>query len=162
MGFGKRLGSLLADPRGRMSRQDLLVAATFMTVLDFGLGSLAEGPALYAIKVVAYWIVAVGVVKRLHDIGHSGWWLAGGLSIICMWSAVIGLSVGLIVGVEALQPGSPIYVGMLAVLLLPALGMTLWLHLAPGEPGMNRHGPEPEGILAGIVAPAAGGAAQRG
>jgi uncharacterized membrane protein YhaH (DUF805 family) len=162
MGFGKRFASLLADPRGRASRQDMLAAAAVMTALDFGLGSLAEGPALYAVKAAAYWIVAVGVIKRLHDIGHSGWWLAGGLSAMCMWSAVVGLTVGLAAGIEALQPGSLIYVGMLAVLLLPALGMTLWLHLAPGQPGVNRHGPEPEGVFAGVFEPAPDGASQRG
>lgn len=146
MGMAKELGGFLLDPRGRMSRQDLLVAATLMLMLDLLLASLAGGFALYAVKALAYWIGIVGVIKRLHDVGQSGWWVLGGAAAICIWSAVIGIGMVALLGLGSLHPGETGYIVTLGLLMLPPLGMTLWLHLAEGETGMNRFGPEPEGV----------------
>jgi uncharacterized membrane protein YhaH (DUF805 family) len=151
MSLAKEMGGLLLDPRGRMSRQDLLVAATLMLTLDMLLAALTTGLALYALKAAAYWIGSVGIIKRLHDTGRSGWWFAGGLAALCIWAAVVGLSVGFTVGVEAMHPGAPGYIVMLSALMLPALGATLWLHFTEGERGMNRFGAEPAGIMAQIA-----------
>ncbi|MGL4242892.1 MAG: DUF805 domain-containing protein [Beijerinckiaceae bacterium] len=147
MNHGRALGALLFDPRGRMSRQDLLVAATIMLALDFGIAGAVDGPALYAIKALAYWIGGVGIVKRLHDTGNTGWWLLWGACALCMWSVILGIGIGFTIGLESLQAGGIGYIALLAALMLPALGATLWLHLALGQPGMNRYGPEPSGIL---------------
>ncbi len=133
-----------------MSRQDLLLAATLMLAVDVGLASSADGLVEYALKAAAYWIGGVGVIKRLHDVGRSGWWLLGGAAAVCIWAAVIGLGIGFTVGLESLQPGTLGYIALLAAVMLPALGMTLWLHLTSGEVGINRFGPEPEGILSHI------------
>jgi uncharacterized membrane protein YhaH (DUF805 family) len=146
MGLSRDIGLLLFDPRGRMSRQDLLAAATVMMFLDLLLASLAAGLALYAIKAIAYWIGGAGIIKRLHDTGRTGWWFLGGAVALCIWSALIGIGMVFILGLEPLQAGAPGYVVMLGLVMLPALGATLWLHLAEGEPGMNRFGPEPAGL----------------
>jgi uncharacterized membrane protein YhaH (DUF805 family) len=161
MSLGKRLGVLLFDPRGRASRQDLLVAACIMLTVDMLLAAAADGVALYALKALAYWIGCVGIIKRLHDVGRSGWWLSGGAGVLCMWAAVLGLGIGFTVGIEALQPGASAYLILLALLMLPALGITLWLHLAEGEKGMNRFGAEPDGILGQFGVGAPEGAASR-
>jgi uncharacterized membrane protein YhaH (DUF805 family) len=161
MSLGKQLAELLFDPRGRASRQDLLVAAGAMLAVDLLLAAAVDGVPLYALKALAYWVGCVGVVKRLHDVGRSGWWLAGGAAALCMWAAVLGLGLGVIVGLEQLQPGNLAYIVMLALLLLPALGMTLWLHLAEGEKGMNRFGAEPAGIVGQFGGGAEEGAASR-
>jgi uncharacterized membrane protein YhaH (DUF805 family) len=156
MSLAKEMGGLLLDPRGRMSRQDLLLAATLMLTLDMLLAEMTTGAALYALKGAAYWIGGVGIIKRLHDTGRSGWWFAGGIAALCIWAAIIGLAVGFTVGLQAMHPGALGYIVMLSALMLPALGATLWLHFAEGEPGMNRFGPEPAGILAQF-APRPGG-----
>jgi uncharacterized membrane protein YhaH (DUF805 family) len=147
MNLAKRSAALLLDPRGRISRQDLLVAATFMLTIDLGLGSLTGGYALYALKTVAYWIGGVGIIKRLHDVGRTGWWLLWGASGMCIWAAILGFGLALIGGFEALLPGSPGYIVLLAALMIPAIGMTLWLHLTPGELEMNCYGASPMGIF---------------
>jgi uncharacterized membrane protein YhaH (DUF805 family) len=157
--LGKGLFALLFDPRGRASRQDLLVAATIMLALDMGLGSLSDGWMLYVLKAVAYWIGGVGIVKRLHDIGHSGWWFLTGAAALCMWSALVGVAVVFGIGFETLQPGRPGYIVLLAALMVPAMGATLWLHLAEGEEGMNRFGPAPSGVLA-LLAPTRGASSE--
>jgi uncharacterized membrane protein YhaH (DUF805 family) len=149
---------LLFDPRGRMSRQDLLVAATVMILIDVAMAGFASGYALYALKAVAYWIGGVGIIKRLHDIGRSGWWFLGGAAGMCIWAALLGIAIGFVVGLDGLQPGTPTYIGLLAALMLPAMGVTLWLHLAAGETGMNRFGAEPSGIVARLLRPRTDGA----
>jgi uncharacterized membrane protein YhaH (DUF805 family) len=144
-----------------MSRQDLLAAATLMLLIDVAIAGLASGAALYAVKAVAYWIGGVGIVKRLHDIGRSGWWLPAGAGAMCVWAAVLGLFMGFVVGMDGLQPGAPTYIALLAALMLPAMGITLWLHLAKGEVGANRFGPEPAGLVSAILRKQDAGAAMR-
>jgi uncharacterized membrane protein YhaH (DUF805 family) len=150
MGFGKALLALLLDPRGRISRQDMLVAATIMLAVDVGMSAVATGYFGYVAKALAYWIGGVAIVKRLHDVGRSGWWMAAGMAAFCMWSAALGVAIALTIGFESLQPGGIGYVSLLAALIIPALAVTLWLHFAAGEPGMNRFGAAPAGILSTI------------
>jgi uncharacterized membrane protein YhaH (DUF805 family) len=160
MKTAKAIAGLLLDPRGRMSRQDLLAASVIMVAVDMLLSAVTGGIAVFVVKGVAYWIGGVGVHKRLHDIGRSGWWLAGGLALLCMWSALIGLGIGFTLGLESIQPGNPGYIAILAAILMPSLGAALWLHLAEGEKGMNRFGAESSGILAELApAPQGEGAA---
>jgi uncharacterized membrane protein YhaH (DUF805 family) len=147
MGLPRTLGELLFDPRGRMSRQDLLVAAAVMLAIDLGLASLTEGALLYALKAIAYWIGGVGIVKRLHDTGRTGWWFLWGMSGLCIWSAVLGITIALTIGFESLAPGSVGYVILVAALMVPALAATLWLHFAVGELENNRFGPAPAGLF---------------
>jgi uncharacterized membrane protein YhaH (DUF805 family) len=157
MTTGARLAELLFDPRGRVSRQDLLAAATVMLALDIGLAGAMDGSAVYAVKGLAYWIGCVGVIKRLHDVGKTGWWLLWGAGLMCIWSAILGFGIVLTGGFETLQPASVGYIALLASLMIPALGMTLWLHLAPGEPARNRYGAPSESLWA----PASGPAGER-
>jgi uncharacterized membrane protein YhaH (DUF805 family) len=112
-----------------------------------GLASLSDGQAMYAVKALAWWIGSVGVVKRLHDTGRTGWWLLWGACAMCVWAAALGLAIAFVVGFEALQPDGLGYLALLAALMIPALGATLWLHFAPGEPAMNRYGAIPAGIV---------------
>jgi uncharacterized membrane protein YhaH (DUF805 family) len=163
MRITRKMAGLLLDPRGRMSRQDMLVAATLMLMIDMVLASLATGFLLYAVKGIAYWIGGVGIVKRLRDTGRTGWWLLGGLVVFFIWAAVIGVGMVFVLGLEPLHPGAPGYVMVLGLLMLPALGAALWLHLAEGERGMNRYGGEPEGVFAGslVGSPAGESAASR-
>jgi uncharacterized membrane protein YhaH (DUF805 family) len=147
MGLAKAVLDLLVDPRGRVSRQDLLVAATLMLAIDLLVATLLTGIPLYAGKALAYWIGGVGIMKRLQDTGRSGWWMLGGAVAFFIWAAVIGVAMVFVLGLEPLHPGAPGYIVMLGLLMLPALGVTLWLHLAEGDAGMNRYGPEPVGLL---------------
>jgi uncharacterized membrane protein YhaH (DUF805 family) len=154
--------SMLFDPRGRMGRAQLLAAATVMLAAEVGLLAVTSPDGslplhFWPVKALALWIGGVAIVKRLHDVGLSGWWFLGGMAGFCMWAAVLGVGVVITGGFESLQPGGLGYLMVLAALMVPALGVTLWLHLAAGEPGMNRFGSEPSAVLGG--APAAEGAA---
>lgn len=119
--------------------------------------------------VVAGWIPLLGTVlaialiwpnlaisvKRLHDMGQSGWlvvvpWV---LSIIVGIGGVAVLGVSVFANMQALENEDPAAVlallgpllGLFALLFLISLGFLLWIGLSAGQPGENRYGPNPKG-----------------
>jgi uncharacterized membrane protein YhaH (DUF805 family) len=141
--------TLLVDPRGRIGRFGLLVSASLMLAVEALLMVItpeqASGlpPYLWPLKAFELWVGTAALIKRLHDVGRSGWWVLGGMAGICIWSAVVALVFVFMLGGEAFQPGSAGYAMLLGILMLPALGMTLWLHVAPGDPFPNHYGAPP-------------------
>lgn len=143
--FVSRLPILLFDPRGRMSRTDLLVSAVTVLAIEGALALLQPGETMAAWPVIAakacsLWIGVAALIKRLHDIGRSGWWALAAAGALCIWTAVLAFGLVLVFGADTFVPGSFGQTLMLALLLLPAIGFTLWLHLAPGDPATNRFG----------------------
>ncbi len=139
--------TLLVDPRGRIGRFGLLVSATLMLAVEALLLILTPEQAdglpvyLWPLKAFELWVGLAAMIKRLHDVGRSGWWVLGGMAGICIWSAVVAVVFVFVLGGQAFQPGSAGYVMLLGILMLPALGLAFWLHLAPGDPFPNHYGP---------------------
>lgn len=69
------------------------------------------------------------MVRRLHDIGKSGWW-------------ALAITFGPIVPMLALMPFAPMTV-LIPLVVLLSLVWTIWLGAIPGEPHENRWGPAP-------------------
>lgn len=120
--------------------------------------------------VVAGWIPLIGglislaliwpnlaiAVKRLHDMGKSGWlvvipWVAG---IIGAIAALATMGVSAFANASALEAGDPVAIlallgpvmGIVAVVGLICLGFLLWIGLSEGQAGDNRYGPNPKGL----------------
>jgi uncharacterized membrane protein YhaH (DUF805 family) len=81
------------------------------------LGSAAFAPSL------------LFMVRRLHDIGKSGWW-------------ALAIAFGPILPMLALAPFAPMTV-LIPLVVLLSLVWTIWLGAIPGEPQTNRWGPPP-------------------
>lgn len=93
-------------------------------------------------------------VKRLHDMGQSGW------LIVIPWIAGIGgvIAAFMSVGVAALSSGyvntddpaavlaiiGPMF-GILSIVALIQLGFLLWIGITDSQRGENRFGPNPKG-----------------
>lgn len=93
-------------------------------------------------------------VKRLHDMGQSGW------LIVIPWIAGIGgvIAAFMTVGVAALTSGyvntddpaavlaiiGPMF-GILGIVALIQLGFLLWIGITDSQRGENRFGPNPKG-----------------
>ncbi|MFM9975060.1 MAG: DUF805 domain-containing protein [Beijerinckiaceae bacterium] len=139
----------LFDPRGRADRSDLLIAAGILIVLEVLMLLLQNAPGgfgsapVYALQGLMLFIGTVVTIRRLHDLGRSGWWILGGIAGFCIWTAIIAVSGLFVSGRELLSPGSNSIMVFGGLLMLPALGVTLWLHLADGEPFKNRFGYPP-------------------
>jgi uncharacterized membrane protein YhaH (DUF805 family) len=92
-GMWKRQAWLLFGFKGRAHRADLWTY--FVVVLPLvGLIKVLEGGGAEmlanALWLPVLWIQAAFVVKRLHDVGHGGWWAV--LACIPYLGAFIGLS----------------------------------------------------------------------
>ena len=94
-------------------------------------------------------------VKRLHDMGQSGWlvaipWVA---SIVGIFVAVGMIGVSALTNTAALEREDPAAIlalvgpaiGLFGLLLLVNLGFLLWIGLSEGQRGDNRYGPNPKG-----------------
>ena len=119
--------------------------------------------------VVAGWIPVIGFflsialiwpnlaigVKRLHDMGKSGWlaaipWVVGIVGSIAAFS-MMGISA--FSNASALEDGDPAAImgllgpamGLIAIIGLVCLGFLLWIGLSDGQSGENRYGPSPKG-----------------
>ncbi len=119
--------------------------------------------------VVAGWIPLIGMVlsialiwpnlaisvKRLHDMGQSGWlvvipWVASIVGTVAAFS-MIGISA--FTNAAALDEGDPAAIfallgpamGLFAVIMLVCFGFLLWIGLSDSKPGDNRYGPNPKG-----------------
>jgi len=122
------------------------------------------------IGVVAGWIPLIGfiislgliwpnlaiTVKRLHDMGLTGWlaaipFVANIVGVVMMFVSV-GASV--FMNAAALENEDPAAImaligpmfGIIGILVLVNLGFLLWIGLTEGKPGPNKYGPNPKGL----------------
>ncbi len=135
------LAMLLLDPRGRIGRRGLLLAACAVLAIEFLLMALSNEMISVPAKSLALWIGSAAIIKRLHDLGRSGWWLPASMGGLCMWTALLALGLMLLAGSDAFMPGKAGFVALSGLIMLPVIGLSLWLHLTAGDPAFNRFGP---------------------
>lgn len=148
MAPGVRFVLQLADPRGRFDRVDFIWAAVTLVAaqLAFAFGVWLTNSSFLGWRgvlanLVFGWLGFAAISRRLHDVGHSSWWLLASLMAWLVTALIVALAVALIVGPDALEMGSPAFWATFSALMLPPAALALWLHLAAGEPGPNRYGP---------------------
>ncbi len=156
----------LFDPRGRCNRKGLFVLAVALLALQVlaGIGlSMAgfgvETPFGAVVGFAFLWIGFTAVAKRLHDCNLSAWWFLGAIVIWFVGAITSTLVLTLLVGPEAMQPGRAGYWVAFSMMMLPLLGVMLWLHLKPGDLQSNRFGPAPRANGFAMPLAAAGAAA---
>jgi uncharacterized membrane protein YhaH (DUF805 family) len=122
------------------------------------------------ISVVAGWIPVIGFfisialiwpnlaisVKRLHDMGKSGWLVAipWVVTIVGTFVAFGMIGFAALGNVDALEREDPAAIfallgpalGLFGLMMLVGLGFLLWIGLSDGQPGDNRYGPNPKGF----------------
>lgn len=139
-----------ASPFGRCNRVGLLRVTLIMLAAQAAIFALiwASGTTLalfeVAAKVIFFWIGSCAMVKRLHDIGRSGWWIPGFVLALIVWSFVQTVALLLILGTVAFDQPELIMGASVLATVTPVLAATIWLHYAPGDPAPNRYGPVPE------------------
>ena len=141
----------LSSPRGRCNRQAFLHVAVAFIVLQVGctallsaFGAQPSGTALFLLNAPILWVGTVVSIKRLHDIGYSGWLMLAAFVGWLSASFLFALLTALILGPAVLAPGSLGYALVFASIVLPAFGGLLWLHTSAGQPVANAFGPVPE------------------
>ena len=87
------------------------------------------------------------VVRRLHDIGRSGWWLAGyyGVAFVC----TILMMIGSVLMLGGKGSGMALTGVGFAVLMITAVWMIVWMCF-DSQAGENKYGPNPKQIAAPV------------
>jgi uncharacterized membrane protein YhaH (DUF805 family) len=109
----------------------------------------------FFISIALIWPNLAITVKRLHDMGQSGWLIAipWVVSIVGIFVAVGMIGVSALSNTAALEREDPAAIlalvgpaiGLFGLLLLVNLGFLLWIGLSEGQRGDNRYGSNPKG-----------------
>ncbi len=145
--------NLFISFNGRIRRSHFWIAWLILLVGGFILGLI---PILGTILgLVLIWPNLAIQVKRLHDMGHTGWlvaipWVANIIGFGVMISTV-GLTA--FMNMSALENEDPAAVmaivgpvlGIFGLLFLVNVAFLLWIGLMEGQKGDNKYGPNPKG-----------------
>ena len=111
----------MVDPRGRCDRQAFLHIAlgflalqTTVAAIFWLFGIDVGGTGTLLMNAPIFWIGTTVCIKRLHDVGHRGWWLPGAFVIWFVAAIVIATGVSLVLGSDALAEGEPAFLMMFA------------------------------------------------
>ena len=140
----------LFDPRGRRSRGGFwayigvsllgymvcVMLAGMLAMIQPNLFWVVFAPTLLAISVGS----VINAIRRLHDLGHSGWWLA----LIILVAAVLALG-----SLGESESGGSAFAGLQVLLGLAEL---IWFGAVAGQPGPNRFGDSPIGSAEPVAA----------
>lgn len=147
------LGTLWFSMHGRISRSTywlkfflpMIALEMVGAVADGALGTLPAdggfGPFTAVMCLGVLYPSLVGAVKRLHDLGHPGWFVLvfyGGCFIGGVLSGILGAILGPGAALVALVPAF--------ILFLCSIWFSLRMAFARGTVGPNRFGRDPLGV----------------
>jgi len=138
---------------GRLRRQHFWISWLILLGAGVVLGWIPILGALLSIAMI--WPNLAITVKRLHDMGKSGWlavipWVANIVGFIMIIGAV---GTAIITNPQALESEDPAValsmlgsmMGGLSIMLLVGLGFLLWIGITDSQKGDNKFGPNPKG-----------------
>lgn len=110
----------------------------------------------FFLSIALIWPNLAITVKRLHDMGHTGW-LAAIPYVVSLVGTIVAISmIGLtaFTNAAALENEDPAAIlavigpalGLFGLMLLVGLGFLLWVGLTDSQAGDNRFGPNPKGL----------------
>jgi uncharacterized membrane protein YhaH (DUF805 family) len=149
-GDPKEYLALLISPRGRITRGVFWLGFVIVLVASTLLNAVPGlGPVL---GLLAIWPQLAIHIKRLHDMGWSGWLLLFpiGTSVVCLTLMVVTGGVTLLTAPPAeliadlTKPALHVPAIFLEVSFAIEIAFLLWVGLTKGRPEKNRHGPAPD------------------
>lgn len=108
----------------------------------------------FLLSIALIWPNLAITVKRLHDMGHSGWLAAIPYAVAFVGGIVAFMMIGAsaFLNASALENDDPMAVfaligpalGLFGLMFLVGLGFLLWIGLTDSQPGDNRFGRNPK------------------
>ena len=142
---GKAIRGTL-DFRGRSTRLEVIafwLAAMFVGIPLTSLFRLPEhGPGQLVATIGGYLVCApfaALLVRRLHDLDHSGWWAVAPIPVV-----LVNAYQSALVSFETAPQSMPMWVSL--ALLIP-IGIVFTFMIAPGAEGPNRFGSDPRSSI---------------
>ena len=146
--------SLLFSFQGRTRRSHFWIAWLLLFAASFILGWIPFLGILLSLGLI--WPNLAITVKRLHDMGLSGWLAAVpyvvGLVGSVLAFGMIGMSaVANANGLDSEDPAAVLALlgpafGLFGIMFLVGIGFLLWIGLTDSKPGDNKYGPNPKGF----------------
>lgn len=149
----------LCNPYGRISRFSYIVKFMFPLNLALAIARVSDamrtvntkgelsalgliaGPAVYFVLLIFAWPVVAVSIRRLHDLGHSGYWVL--MPLICL--AVLFLDGSLLFNtpeeIRDMFYGDAKYTFLAAI--VPVGIFLVYMNAGPGEEGDNIYGEDP-------------------
>jgi uncharacterized membrane protein YhaH (DUF805 family) len=141
---------------GRSNRQEYWISVALLIVVAAVLSYFQMQAASAAITIM--WVVTW--VRRLHDVGLSGWF-AGAPIVFLIVLVFAAFAFGgssfenVLLAIQSNDPkaisesGAGLLIAVVAVGLIVQFGFTIWLGAKSGDAGKNKFGPPPESIKLG-------------
>jgi uncharacterized membrane protein YhaH (DUF805 family) len=138
----------LFSPYGRISRRDwwlkvylgsLALVAAALAIDLLLLKTEGPGPTSDTVGLLWVWPIVAAYIKRLHDLGRTGWWLLAPVSVgLLCWSAIY-------FGRRYFGPdaAAPYYIAAVAVGFIVNAALLFFVFFVPGQRGVNKYGPDP-------------------
>lgn len=152
----KTVLSKLTDFKGRARRSELwwfwLLYAIVSIILSFLLsGSYIIKSIVSILLLLSIWSVTV---RRLHDRGHGGWWVAASIIINLLYSFYLS-GAGYIEALSTINPDPEIAVKLMSdpviitsMLLLFVINISIFVFcVMDSKPEENKYGPSPKYIV---------------
>jgi len=109
--------------------------------MSFGMNAYTGQPNSQVLStLVSFALLAPGIsvaARRFHDVGLSGWLVAGLVAAYFIGGFLVGLG-----GAS----GDTATVGLAAIIVIAAAIAQLVVALIPSRPGPNAYGPNPKGV----------------
>lgn len=152
-GGGYDFASAMLSFNGRLRRQHFWISWLILLGAGVVLGWI---PVLgFFLSLALIWPNVAIVVKRLHDMGKSGWfavipWVA---NIVGFFMIVSAVGMTIFTNPEAFESEDPTVMlsmfgsmmGGLAVMFLVNIAFLLWIGVTDSQRGDNQYGPNPKG-----------------
>ena len=152
-GGGYDFASALFSFNGRLRRQHFWISWLILLGAGVVLGWIPFLGIILSLAMI--WPNIAIVVKRLHDMGKSGWfvvipWVANIIGVVMIISAA---GMAIITNPGAFESEDPSValsmlgsmMGGLSIMFLVNIAFLLWIGIADSQRGDNRFGPNPKG-----------------
>jgi uncharacterized membrane protein YhaH (DUF805 family) len=151
---------LFLSAEGRIGRGEFWAGWCILFVVNMVLHFLPVIGSLIGLLLIYPWVCVYS--KRLHDMGRSGWlqiiptaifFIAVAFMIATSLSAIIQAGGAANSSTSAFVAAMGGSILIFCLWLLVALGFLLWVGISAGQPGPNRFGADPDGMV-DMVSPA--------
>jgi uncharacterized membrane protein YhaH (DUF805 family) len=148
--FRRNVTQHYVDFQGRVRRTEFwyyVLAYVVIYVIAAILQSVLGTHVLTGLLSLALLLPSLGIaVRRLHDIGKSGWWVLlaavpAVLMVVLTALAIMTGSIGSLFLTATLLP----------LLCLAAAALLIYWYAQPGVAGPNEYGPDPKGVAAAVA-----------
>lgn len=158
LGFGEAIKTVfgkLTDFNGRARRSEFWWFVLLYVIVYLIISAIVKNPVASIVVQTILMLLSVAVtVRRLHDRGHSGWWVAASI-LLSLFSSVYTTSKGYLEAMNTVNPSTETMTEMISdpLVLIPSVlsaiaNITIFVFtLLDSDKEPNKYGDSPKYII---------------